>query len=151
MSDHSAGLLLFRRMSDVVEVPLVHPGGPFWVKKDEGAWSIPKGLVDPGESDVDAAVREELGIDVDGEFLALGEYRQPSEKTVLAWCVEANPLIEMHDIKSSTFSMEWPPKSGHKKSFLEVDRAGWFSVEDASAKIIKGQRLMLEALQRHLG
>ncbi|MBO9127040.1 MULTISPECIES: NUDIX domain-containing protein [unclassified Rhizobium] len=154
MSARSAGLLLFRRTSDVVEVLLVHPGGPFWAKKDEGAWSIPKGLVESGESDFDAAVREtreELGVDVDGEFVALGEYRQPSGKTVVAWCVEANPLLDMDDIKSETFTMEWPPKSGQQKSFPEVDRAGWFSMEVAGVKMLKGQRPMLEALQRHLG
>lgn len=154
MPVRSAGLLLFRRTSGTVEVLLVHPGGPFWAKKDEGAWSIPKGLVDPGESDFAAAVREareELGVDVDGEFVALGEYGQPSGKIVSVWCVEADPELDLENIESSTFTMEWPPKSGQQKSFPEVDRAGWFSMEDAGAKLLKGQRPVLEALQRHLG
>lgn len=152
MSARSAGLLVFRR-SDALEVLLVHPGGPFWAKRDEGAWSIPKGLVDPSESVFDAAVREareELGVDVDGEFVALGGYRQPSGKIVTAWCVEANPKLDLDNIKSSMFTMEWPPKSGQQRSFPEVDRAGWFSIEAASVKMLKGQRPMLEALQRHL-
>jgi len=100
MPVRSAGLLLFRRTPGAVEVLLVHPGGPFWATKDEGVWSIPKGLVDPGEDDLDAAVREtreELGVNVDGEFMALGEFRQPSGKTVVAWCVEADPIIDVHD------------------------------------------------------
>jgi predicted NUDIX family NTP pyrophosphohydrolase len=153
MPVRSAGLLLFRRTSGAVEVLLVHPGGPFWATKDEGAWSIPKGLVNPGEDDLDAAVREtreELGVNVDGEFVALGEFRQPSGKTVVAWCVEADPIIDVDDVRSSMFTMEWPPKSGQHKSFPEVDRAGGFSLEDAEVKILKGQRAMLDSLVKHL-
>lgn len=153
MPVRSAGLLLFRQVSGAVEVLLVHPGGPFWAKKDEGAWSIPKGLVDPDENDIDAAVREtreELGIDVDGDFVALGEYRQPSGKTVVAWCVEADPQLDVEDVRSSMFTMEWPPKSGQFRSFPEVDRAGWFSLEDAAVKILKGQQAILDALVKHL-
>ncbi|MBM7046163.1 NUDIX domain-containing protein [Rhizobium lusitanum] len=153
MPVRSAGLLLFRRTSGAVEVLLVHPGGPFWATKDEGTWSIPKGLVNLGEDDLDAAVREtreELGVDVDGEFVTLGEFRQPSGKTVVAWCVEADPMIDFDDVRSSMFTMEWPPKSGQHKSFPEVDRAGWFSLEDAEVKMLKGQRAMLDALVKHL-
>ncbi len=101
MPVRSAGLLVFRRASGVLEVLIVHPGGPIWAKKDESAWSIPKAMVDPGESDFEAAVREsreELGVDVDGEFVALGEYRQPSGKMVSARCVEADPQLVLYDI-----------------------------------------------------
>jgi len=93
MPARSAGLLIFRRIADGVEVLLVHPGGPFWAKKDEGAWSIPKGLVEPGEEELFAAIREtreELGVDIEGHFTPLGEYRQPGGKTVIAWCIEAD-------------------------------------------------------------
>ncbi|MDR6667673.1 NUDIX domain-containing protein [Rhizobium sp. 1399] len=145
----SAGLLVFRRIDRDVEVLLVHPGGPFWAKKDEGAWSIPKGLVESGEDDLAAAIREtdeELGIAVDGEFLPLGAYRQPGGKTVVAWAVEADPNLDVDDVRSSTFTMEWPPKSGRMKTFPEVDRAGWFFLNEAAAKILKGQRSMLDKL-----
>ena len=109
MPDRSAGLLIFRQVSGSVEVLLVHPGGPFWAKKDEGAWSIPKGLVEPGEDDLNAAIREtreELGIDVDGEFVGLGEYRQPSGKIVIAWCLEADPqlMFTMSKARCSSWS-----------------------------------------------
>ncbi|WP_426131732.1 NUDIX domain-containing protein [Pararhizobium sp. PWRC1-1] len=153
MPVRSAGLLLFRRIIGELEVLLVHPGGPFWTKKDEGAWSIPKGLVELGEDDLAAAVREtreELGVDIDGHFTPLGEYRQPGGKTVVAWCIEADPILDVDDVQSSTFTMEWPPKSGLFKSFPEVDRAGWFTIDEAAVKILKGQRPMLASLDQHL-
>jgi len=128
-----------------LEFLLVHPGGPFWARKDEGAWSIPKGLVGDREDELEAARREtaeELGIAVDGDFQPLGSYRQPGGKIVVAWSVEAD--LDASAVKSNMFSMEWPPKSGRMKDFPEVDRAGWFSLPEASVKILKGQRAMLD-------
>ncbi|MDE1993636.1 MAG: NUDIX domain-containing protein [Rhizobiaceae bacterium] len=153
MPERSAGLLIFRRSEREVEVLLVHPGGPFWSRKDDGAWSIPKGLVEPGEDDLSAAIREtteELGVVVDGAFAPLGAYRQPSGKTVVAWSVEADPELDVENIRSSTFTMEWPPRSGQRKSFPEVDRAGWFSLDAAAVKILTGQRPMLDKLAARL-
>ncbi len=153
MAIRSAGLLLFRRRSDEVEVLLVHPGGPFWAKKDEGAWSIPKGLAEPGENELAAAKREtleELGVAVDGDFNPLGEYRQPGGKVVVAWYMEADPTLDLNDIRSSEFQMEWPPRSGRIRRFPEVDRADWFSLKDAAVRMLKGQRPMLDDLLAHL-
>ncbi|MBY2908642.1 NUDIX domain-containing protein [Rhizobium leguminosarum] len=153
MAIRSAGLLLYRRVSRDIEVLLVHPGGPFWAKKDEAAWSIPKGLIEPGEGELAAAIREtaeELGVAVDGRFTPLGEYRQPGGKMVVAWSIEADPVLDVNAIQSSEFEMEWPPRSGRVKSFPEVDRAGWFSPRDAAIKLLKGQRPMLADLLTHL-
>ncbi|TIT47767.1 MAG: NUDIX domain-containing protein, partial [Mesorhizobium sp.] len=128
MAKRSAGLLIYRRSGGDIEVLLVHPGGPFWAKKDDGAWSIPKGLVDQGEDELAAARREtgeELGMKVEGAFARLGDYRQPGGKIVSAWSVEAD--IDVTAISSNTFTMEWPPRSGSMKEFPEVDRAGWFT------------------------
>lgn len=153
MPARSAGLLLYRRTKGDVEVLLVHPGGPFWSKKDEGAWSIPKGLIEPGEDELAAAVREtheELGFEVDGNFMALGEYRQPSGKTVVVWCIEADPPFDVDNVDSSEFTIEWPPKSRVFESFPEVDRAGWFTIEKAKEKMLKGQRPILVSLGQHL-
>ncbi|MGO7531482.1 NUDIX domain-containing protein [Rhizobium leguminosarum] len=153
MAIRSAGLLLYRRVSRDIEVLLVHPGGPFWARKDEAAWSIPKGLIEPGEDELAAAIREtaeELGVAVDGRFTPLGEYRQPGEKMVVAWSIEADPVLDVNAIQSSEFEMEWPPRSGRVKSFPEVDRAGWFSPRDAAIKLLKGQRPMLADLLTHL-
>lgn len=129
MAIRSAGLLLYRRVSSDIEVLLVHPGGPFWAGKDEAAWSIPKGLVEPGEDELAAAIREtaeELSVAVDGRFTPLGEYRQPGGKIVVAWAIEADPILDVNAIQSCQFEMEWPPRSGQVKSFPEVDRAGGF-------------------------
>ncbi|TPJ37699.1 NUDIX domain-containing protein [Mesorhizobium sp. B2-5-13] len=148
MAKRSAGLLIHRRG----EVLLVHPGGPFWAKKDDGAWSIPKGLVDEGEDELAAARREaeeELGIKVEGLFARLGDYRQPGGKIVMAWSVEAD--IDVATMKSNTFTMEWPPRSGRMKEYPEVDRAGWFTLAEAEVKILKGQRPMLTDLAGQLG
>src|SRR5215469_18177983 len=136
----SAGLLLFRRGRSGLEFFLVHPGGPFWAKKDEGAWSIPNGLYAEGEPPLEAARREfgeETGLPVDGDFVSLGEFRQPGGKIVLAWLVESD--CDPGAVKSNLFSMEWPPRSGKTAEFPEVDRAGWFSPEEAVCKILRGQ------------
>jgi predicted NUDIX family NTP pyrophosphohydrolase len=143
----SAGLLIYRRSAQFPEVLLVHPGGPFWARKDEGAWSIPKGIVEDGEDELEAAKREafeEIGTRVTGRFNCLGEYRQPGGKRVLAWAVEAKLDIDVDRIVSNMFTMEWPPRSGKLREFPEVDRAAWFDLETASRKILKGQRPMLD-------
>ena len=146
MAKRSAGLLIYRRSGDDLSVLLVHPGGPFWAKKDDGAWSIPKGLVGENEDELTAAQREteeELGVKVDGNFARLGDYRQPGGKIVSAWAVEATIDIDVAAIRSNSFTMEWPPRSGSLKDFPEVDRAGWFTLPDAEMKILNGQRPML--------
>ncbi|CAN7666068.1 NUDIX domain-containing protein [Mesorhizobium sp. LjRoot246] len=154
MAKRSAGLLIYRRSDGVLKVLLVHPGGPFWAKKDEGAWSIPKGLVGVDEDELAAAQREteeELGIKVDGTFARLGDYKQPGGKVVTAWSVEARIDIDVAAIKSNMFTMEWPPKSGSLKEFPEVDRAGWFTLAETEVKILKGQRPMLSDFARQQG
>lgn len=154
MPIRSAGLMIYRRNHSPLQVLLVHPGGPFWARKDDGAWSIPKGIVENGEDGLAAArreAREELGIDIDGSFEPLGEYRQPGGKIVVAWSVEADPAIDLTSIASNTFQMEWPPKSGRVQDFPEVDRAGWFSLAEAEAKILKGQLAMLKDLAARQG
>ena len=153
MASRSAGLLIYRRVSEDYEVLLVHPGGPYWAKKDEAAWSIPKGLVEPGEDVLAAAKREaaeELGVTIDGIFRPLGEYPQSGGKIVVVWSIEADPVLDVNAIRSSEFQMEWPPRSGQLRSFPEVDRAGWFSLADATLKLLKGQRPMVVDLLTHL-
>ncbi len=147
MAKTSAGLLLFRRRGMDAEVLLVHPGGPLWAKKDDGAWSIPKGELDDGEAPLAAAIREcqeELGVLVSGEFLPLAPLKQPSGKLVQAWAVEAD--FDPQALKSNTFQMEWPPRSGRRQAFLEVDRAAWFSPQTARSKILKGQAPFIDQL-----
>ena len=127
---------------------LVHPGGPFWAKKDLGAWSIPKGLANEGEDLLAAAKREfleETGVTVEGEFLDLGAHKQPRGKIVVAWAHEGDfdPAL----LKSNTFSLEWPPRSGRMAQFPEVDRAAWYSIDEALEKINKGQRAIVAALR----
>jgi predicted NUDIX family NTP pyrophosphohydrolase len=154
MAKRSAGLLIYRRSDGDVRVLLVHPGGPFWAKKDDGAWSIPKGLVGEDEDELAAAQREtaeELGVKVGGPFARLGDYRQPGGKIVIAWSVEVTAEIDVAAISSNTFTMEWPPRSGSMKEFPEVDRAGWFSLPEAEVKILAGQRPMLADLVKRLG
>jgi predicted NUDIX family NTP pyrophosphohydrolase len=128
-------------------VLLVHPGGPLWAKKDEGAWSIPKGEIDDGEDPLAAARREfqeELGSPVSGEFVKLTPIRQASGKMVHAWAVESN--FDRATFKSGTFTMEWPPRSGRRQDFPEVDRAEWFALDDARRKINKAQIALLDQL-----
>jgi predicted NUDIX family NTP pyrophosphohydrolase len=147
MAKQSAGLLLFREGSDHLEVLLVHPGGPFWAKKDDGAWSIPKGEFTDGENPVAAARREfeeELGAAVDGELIPLDALKQSGGKVVHAWAVRGD--FDPSNLKSNTFSMEWPPRSGRQREFPEVDRAEWFEVETARTKILKGQAPFLDQI-----
>ncbi len=144
MTKQSAGILLYRRAGSLCEVLLVHPGGPFWAKKDDGAWSIPKGLIEPGEDPLQAAKREfaeETGFVPEGEYVPLGVFRQADGKLVHAWAVRGD--FDPRQLKSNTFAMEWPPKSGRMREFPEVDRAAWFAPEAALRKITKGQRPML--------
>jgi predicted NUDIX family NTP pyrophosphohydrolase len=149
MPRKSAGLLLFRQRAGELDVLLVHPGGPFWAKKDEGAWSIPKGEIQEGEDPLAAAKREvaeELGVAADGDFMPLAPVRQPGGKIVQAWALEAD--LDPSDITSNTFQMEWPPRSGRQQTFPEVDRAAWFTISEARSKISRGQLPLLDALIR---
>jgi predicted NUDIX family NTP pyrophosphohydrolase len=144
--------LLYRQTERGLEVLLVHPGGPFWVKKDEGAWSIPKGFVEDGEA-LDVAARrefeEETGVAITAPLSELGAFRQPSGKTVIAFAAEGD--CDAAAIRSNEFEMEWPPKSGRMARFPEVDRAGWFAPDAALVKILKGQRPIVEVLTQRLG
>jgi predicted NUDIX family NTP pyrophosphohydrolase len=131
-------------------VLLVHPGGPFWAQKDAGVWSIPKGEFED-EDPLTAARREfleETGSAVEGEFVALAPVTQKSGKTIQAWAVEGD--LDPLTIRSNTFEMEWPPRSGRKQSFPEVDRAAWFSIHDAMEKINPAQRALLVELKEKL-
>ena len=148
----SAGLLAYRRREGKLEVFLVHPGGPFYKKKDEGVWSIPKGEFDNGESPIDAARREfteETGFPAEGEFIPLGEAKQRSGKLVHAWAFETD--FDAARMQSNTFRMEWPPKSGQTAEFPEVDRGEWFDLTEARRKMLAGQVVFLEALESRLG
>ncbi|TWR31625.1 NUDIX domain-containing protein [Mucilaginibacter pallidiroseus] len=148
MSKQSAGILLYRMYDDQLQVFLVHPGGPYFVKKDNGAWSIPKGEFDSEEDPEAAAKREfeeETGQRVNGNFTELQPVKQKSGKTVHAWAIEGD--IDHTQIVSNLFEMEWPPRSGKKQSFPEIDRAGWFDIETAKVKIIPGQSSLLDELQ----
>jgi predicted NUDIX family NTP pyrophosphohydrolase len=150
----SAGLLLYRRRDSGTEVFLVHPGGPFWARKDEGAWSVPKGLVDPNEDELDCARREfteETGFDAGGNGAEhdLGSFRQPSGKRVHVWAIEGD--CDPTQLKSNLFEMEWPPRSGRSAQFPEVDRGGWFEKAHALVKILSGQRPIIEKFYAELG
>jgi predicted NUDIX family NTP pyrophosphohydrolase len=143
----SAGILLYRRADKNLEVLLVHPGGPFWRNKDEGAWSIPKGEIDEGENPELAARREfteETGATLSGPLQQLGEIRQRGGKRVIAFAVESD--LDIAAVRSNTFKIEWPPKSGKMQSFAEIDRAEWFDLPSAHAKILDGQRPLLDRL-----
>jgi predicted NUDIX family NTP pyrophosphohydrolase len=142
----SAGILLFRFAQGTPEVLLVHPGGPFWIHKDLGAWSIPKGGMEEDESALDAAKREleeETGIKTDGEYIELNSVKQ-GNKIIYAWAFRLHTQAEIK--MSNTFKLEWPPKSGQLKSFPEIDKAEWFSVDDAKIKINKGQIPLIDEL-----
>jgi len=150
MPKRSAGLLLFRRSTNL-EIFLVHPGGPFWVRKDDGAWSLPKGEYSDPEDPLEAAKREfqeETGISVDGDFLPLAELRQPGGKLITAWALEKD--VDPTLVKSNFFSMEWPPKSGRTQQFPEVDRAAWFPISQARTKLLKGQLAFINRLMNKL-
>jgi predicted NUDIX family NTP pyrophosphohydrolase len=152
MAKRSAGLLMYRRAnSGEVEVFLVHPGGPFWAKKDKGAWSICKGEYGEGEPPLEAAKREfeeETGFRAQGEFLELGEVKQSGGKIVSAWAFEGD--CDPAKLVSNRFSMEWPPRSGRMIEFPEVDRGGWFEITQAREQILKSQAPFLDRLQRML-
>jgi predicted NUDIX family NTP pyrophosphohydrolase len=149
----SAGILVYRHSQGEVEVLLVHLGGPFWAKKDEGAWSIPKGLIEEGEHHAQAAKREfkeETGLECpSGPTFDLGEVRMKSGKSVFAWAVEGD--LDVRRIKSNLFTMEWPPRSGSTEKFPEIDRGQYFSITEATAKIHGYQKPFLERLMRTLG
>ena len=148
----SAGLLLFRQREKHVQVLLGHPGGPFWTRKDQGAWTIPKGLIGPGESPLSAAQREfaeETGYRPGGEAIPLGSAKQPGGKVVHVWAIEED--WDPADLQSNTFEMEWPPRSGRRQSFPEIDRAPWFSIAEARLKILKGQAVFLDRLLETIG
>jgi predicted NUDIX family NTP pyrophosphohydrolase len=149
----SAGLLVYRSGSGGIEVLLVHPGGPFWAKRDEGAWSVPKGEYGPDEDPLEVALREfreELGkpLPSDGPFTLLGELRQKSGKLVTVWAVEAD--LDVDEVHSDTFTTEWPRGSGVVRQFPEVDRAAWFDLEIARVKLLSGQVGFLDRLERTL-
>lgn len=147
MARTSAGLLVYRRVNETLEVLLVHPGGPFWAKRDRGAWSIPKGELSPQEDPLTAArreFREETGCDVAGDFVPLTPLRQSGGKVVHAWAVEGN--CDASQLGSNTFSMEWPPRSGAIRQFNEVDRAAWFPIHEARDRILPSQAGLLTQL-----
>ena len=148
----SAGILLFRERAGRLEVLLAHPGGPYWAKKDAGAWTIPKGEIAEDEEPLAAAQREfeeETGARVEGEPLPLTPRRQPGGKLVHAWAMRGD--LDPAAVRSITFTMEWPPRSGRQQAFPEVDRAAWFRLPDARGKILKGQAPFLDELERLLG
>ncbi len=148
MARESAGVLLYRMRDGALEVLLVHPGGPFWARKDEGAWSIPKGELEPGEPAAEAARREleeETGVQVESALEALAPVRQAGGKVVHAFAAAGD--CDPAAIRSNTFQMEWPPRSGRQQPFPEIDRAGWFDLDAAARKLNKGQVPLLEQLR----
>ncbi len=147
MAKTAAGLLLYRRRPQSVEVLLAHPGGPFWVRKDLGGWSIPKGEIEPGEDPVAAARREfleEIGLEIAGPVLPLGQRKQPGGKIVQIWAAEGD--FDPSQLRSNVFEMEWPKGSGRVRAFPEVDRAAWFELAEARRRILPGQAAFLDSL-----
>jgi predicted NUDIX family NTP pyrophosphohydrolase len=147
MPKRSAGILLYRRRGSGIECLLVHPGGPFWAKKDAGAWSIPKGEYAVSEDALTVARREleeETGLAARGDFLPLGEIVQPGRKVISAWALEGD--FDPGTLRSNAFDLEWPPRSGRRQAFPEVDRAGWFSPAEARDKLLPGQREFITRL-----
>ena len=149
MAKLSAGILLYRGAGTARELLLVHPGGPFWAKKDKGAWSIPKGEYEEGENPLAVAKREfaeELGCPPpEGRYIELGELKQPSGKRIAAFAVAGD--LDSATVKSNLFELEWPPKTGRKQSFPEVDRAQWFTLAEAREKILPGQAPFIDRLR----
>lgn len=151
MARQSAGLVVYRKRAGCVEVLLVHPGGPFWKNKDEGAWSIPKGEFTDGEEPLAVARREfeeELGQSIDGDFAPLAPIKQRGGKIVHAWTIEAD--LDLSQMHSNTFTIEWPPHSGKRQDFPEVDRAEWFAIHIALTKINPAQQTLLSQLRSQL-
>ncbi len=151
MSVHSAGILCYRYQGQVLEVFLAHPGGPFWAKRDLGAWSIPKGLLETDEDPLTAAKREfneETGFSAEGEFVELGQLKQHSGKIVHAWAVQMD--FDASQLTSNMFSLEWPKGSGRLREYPEVDRGEWFPLARAREKIYPGQVAFLDRLLAHL-
>lgn len=143
----SAGVLLYRDGLEGPEVFLIHPGGPFWAHKDAGAWSIPKGEYGAGEDPLQVAQREfleETGVAAQGPFVALRPVRQSGGKVVTAWAARGN--LDPAQLRSNTFSLEWPPRSGVQREFPEVDRGAWFSLAEARVRLLASQRPLLEEL-----
>jgi predicted NUDIX family NTP pyrophosphohydrolase len=151
MVDVSAGVLLYKLAGGELQVLLIHPGGPFWRNRDEGAWSIPKGVVQSGETPETAAQREfaeELGREAKGALRPLGEIRQRGGKRVIAFALEGE--FDCAGLRSNEFEIEWPPKSGHLAAFPEVDRAEWFALAQARVKILPSQTPLLDRLEAML-
>ena len=151
MAKNSAGLLMYRVRNNQLEVLLVHLGGPFWARKDKGAWFIPKGEIEPGEDEFAAAKREfqeETGIESRGEFTALGTIKHKGGKIVHAWAFEGD--CDPSSVRSNTFTLEWPPRSGKRQEFPEVDKAQFLSVEQAQAKMSPGEFELVDRLQNIL-
>ena len=151
MTKQSAGILVYRRKNKHIEVFLVHPGGPFWLKKDLGAWSIPKGEIEEEEDPMKVALREfkeETGQVVNGDFTPLQPVEQKGGKIIIAWAIEGE--VNEDKIVSNTFEIEWPPKSGRMKSFPEVDKAAWFSIDAAKEKINPAQINFIDELTTNL-
>jgi predicted NUDIX family NTP pyrophosphohydrolase len=147
----SAGLVPFRRSAGRLEVFLVHPGGPYWARKDRGAWSIPKGEFSAGEDPLDAAVREfreETGLEATAPFLPLAPIRQAGGKVVHAWAFEGD--CDAGSIRSNTFTLEWPPGSGRSREYPEVDRAAWFEWPEARERILPSQVPLLDQLKEQV-
>ena len=148
MAKESAGLVMYRTAKSALEIFLVHPGGPLWARKEEGAWTIPKGLIEEGEEKLEAAKRvfaEETSVLPSGPFIYLGEIRQKSGKRVHAWAFEGN--ADPQPIRSNTFTMEWPPKSGRMMEFPEIDRGEFFAIAEARRKINPQQTALIDRLE----
>jgi predicted NUDIX family NTP pyrophosphohydrolase len=151
MGKKSAGILVYRKIHSGLEVMLVHPGGPFWAKKDLSSWSIPKGEFEDDEDAFSAAKREfdeETGFNINGEFIKLEAVKQPGGKVIHIWAVEGD--LDASKAESNLFNLEWPPKSGVVREFPEIDRAEWFPIEIAKMKIVSGQVPILENLENTL-
>jgi predicted NUDIX family NTP pyrophosphohydrolase len=152
MPVHSAGLLMFNSSGDELKIFLVHPGGPFFTKKDDGYWGIPKGLVEDNENPFQAAIREfeeETGIKPEGEFISVGFTAQRNNKIVHAWAFESERSGQI-EITCNTFEMEWPPHSGKRQQFPEVDRGEYFNINEARKKVYSAQQVFIDRLLEHL-